>query len=673
MDSKMVSGMLIFICLVQVTQFPSINFSKGKRDATGVVQFSDSFHQVSDCGLCSSFHQEDQHIAWEMEGPSLNRITGPKIALSFRYLYGNSTPTAFLASLIAGMDDFITKVLTPGGELVLPKPKLGPASSAMYKIRNTYDAEDKELRIGVHMRSNISQFVSVDSTHITGFSIRFKAVIRILPYNITYKLIPFDTSYDRLVKEVALENFDAAVGDIVTTKGRYQYVGFSLPYENAFRLDHRRQGQGIPFVGKFRIGVPVRSSSITHFVGVDMDENHTTYITRFSIAVFEAAVRRIRYKFTCKLIHFYGSSDELVKKVANETFDVAIGKIVTTAGRYQHLEFSMPYLEPGFMMVVKAKNDELNKFWWFLSPFTPKMWIITAAFNVVIGAIIWIIEGQDEDGPNLLEALFFVHRRPLQSNAARILKVLWVFVLLILTQVYTSMLTTMLTNSSRREQSILGFDSLRRTDAPIGCDGEYQTICGNISAAFLLTPYAKAFLAEHCADFTEIRPSDGSNPGGLRFVFPEGSPLETDISEAILELKESGELQLMEDEMSSFSDHCSNKTNEDPGPIGPSPFRGFFVICGGTSVTALLFTLIKLLYRHWEERIQRMLISIQQLWLWLQRLQRVFKGREFWPMQLHRRRILMGRELWRRQLRRQRVLLQLPGEIEMVPNRRNEL
>lgn len=45
-----------------------------------------------------------------------------------------------------------------------------------------------------------------------------------------------------------------------------------------------------------------------------------------------------------------------------KTFDVAVGDIVTTAGDYQPVEFSLPYLEPGFMMVVKAKSNELKNF-----------------------------------------------------------------------------------------------------------------------------------------------------------------------------------------------------------------------------------------------------------------------------------------------------------------------
>lgn len=63
------------------------------------------------------------------------------------------------------------------------------------------------------------------------------------------------------------------------------------------------------------------------------------------------------------------------------------------------------------MMVVKAKTNELNNFWWCLTPFTPQMWVMIAAFYVLTGTTVWIIEGQYEDRPNFLEALFFLQSK----------------------------------------------------------------------------------------------------------------------------------------------------------------------------------------------------------------------------------------------------------------------
>ncbi|XVF59419.1 hypothetical protein PTKIN_Ptkin07bG0274400 [Pterospermum kingtungense] len=594
MDSKMVSAMLIFGSLTLIILFPSISCGTGTRNAVGGGQFSDSFHEVLDFGFSSSLHHEDQHIAW-MSVSSFNMITGPKMELTFQDFYGTDLTSAAL--------------------------------SAVWKRRIC------SFKYGQAIYEDVDFVTLKNSTSLDTRSRKQK------PWSI----------FER-------EDESRSTTSSYPMRPAVFIMGDD---ENTFCEHYRRQrwwGLLCAAKAEFRIGVPVTSNNykITLFSN---DMNHTTHITRFSISVFEAAVRRLRYKLTYKLIPFYGSPDELVMEVSRKIFDVAIGEIVTTAAHYQLVEFSLPYLETGFTMVVKAETQELNKFWWFLSPFTTEMWVIIAAFNALIGAVIWIIESQEGDGPNFLESLFFLHRRPLQNNAARILKVLWVFVVLILTQVYTSMLTTMLTNPVQQKPSILDIDSVKWTNAAIGCDGQPRTMSylvkvlgfkrrnirifasiddyaaalssDNIKAAFLSTPNAKVLLAKHCAGFTQIKPTYGYKLGGFGFVFPKGSPLASDISAAILEMEENGELQLMEDEMLSFSD-CSSKVSDEDATIRaiePSSFRGFFVLCGTCSAIALLFTSIKLLGRDWERRIQRMLM-----------------GREMWMLRTRMRRVLMGRQ-----------------------------
>ncbi|KAK8663891.1 hypothetical protein V6N13_083696 [Hibiscus sabdariffa] len=397
------------------------------------------------------------------------------------------------------------------------------------------------------------------------------------------------------------------------------FVEFSLPYSSQ-QEDYGNSG--VPFFsprpriaklrrhgGRISIGVgvaePERSNisvarKVVFKVGVAVNSN----ITRFSIDVFEAAVRLVPYEITYKLIFFDGSSDELINKVARETYDVAIGDIVITRSRNQHVDFSPPYLEPGFMMVAKAKTKDLNKFWWFLSPFTAQMWLIIAALNVLIGLVIWVIESQYEDGPNFLEALFLLQRRPGRNTLARIMVTVRVFMLLILTQVYTTVLT-----NSLLDPSVLDFNSLRQTNSVIGCDRQSQAIwylvnvlgfnrrnvkviasfadykealySGSIKAAFLFTPYAKILLANYCQDLIEINPTYGNNLGGLRFVFPKGSLLANDIADAILKLERTGELQHMEDQISASFD-CSRKPFEDARAqnVGAGSFMGVFVLCG---------------------------------------------------------------------------------------------
>jgi ionotropic glutamate receptor len=95
--------------------------------------------------------------------------------------------------------------------------------------------------------------------------------------------------------------------------------------------------------------------------------------------------------------------------------------------------------------------------------------------------------------------------------------------------------------------------------------------------------------------------------------------LALDISEAIIYLTQSGELQLLEQQMLSFP-KCSTPQSDTAGiqNIGPEPFLVLFIVSGGASTVALLFACLRLLRRRWSEMnlIQSMLMG-RGLWLWL--------------------------------------------------------
>ncbi|WRX11034.1 hypothetical protein QQP08_003521 [Theobroma cacao] len=91
------------------------------------------------------------------------------------------------------------------------------------------------------------------------------------------------------------------------------------------------------------------------------------------------------------------------------------------------------------------------------------------------------------------------------------------------------------------------------------------------------------------------------------------------MSEAILNLKQAGELQQLGEDTLSFSD-CSNWTSDQtvttiPG-IAPGPFTGLFIFSGGASASVLLIRVIRVLKRRMESCIQRLLKG-GGLWMWL--------------------------------------------------------
>ncbi|XP_057467334.1 glutamate receptor 2.3-like [Actinidia eriantha] len=102
----------------------------------------------------------------------------------------------------------------------------------------------KKLKIGVPMKDGFSEFVKVtpnsdtNKTIVTGYCIDlFDAIMATLPYAVPYEYVPFSTpdgkpagTYNDLVYQVFLKNFDAVVGDTTIIANRSQYVDFTLPY-----------------------------------------------------------------------------------------------------------------------------------------------------------------------------------------------------------------------------------------------------------------------------------------------------------------------------------------------------------------------------------------------------------------------------------------------------------
>ncbi|XP_020264749.1 glutamate receptor 2.7-like isoform X2 [Asparagus officinalis] len=127
--------------------------------------------------------------------------------------------------------DNLNPIIWPGETSIVPKGWQTPVSG-------------KKLRIGVPIKDDFQEFVKVEKDPITnaitvtGFSIDvFEAVVQSLPYAISYDYIPFADvqgksagSYDDLVYQVHLQNYDAVVGDVAIIANRSMYVDFTLPY-----------------------------------------------------------------------------------------------------------------------------------------------------------------------------------------------------------------------------------------------------------------------------------------------------------------------------------------------------------------------------------------------------------------------------------------------------------
>ncbi|KAI3410581.1 Glutamate receptor [Psidium guajava] len=384
--------------------------------------------------------------------------------------------------------------------------------------------------------------------------------------------------------------------------------------------ERQASGRNEPLV----IGVPSKSP-FDKFVKEEMDDisGKAKYIG-FCIDVFEKVVSHFPNGLNYEFSRHDGTYDDLVNKVHDKTYDAAVGDITILANRSRFVEFTQPFIASDLSMIVPAKPDR-DRALIFMQPFTPTMWIASGGILIYTMLVVLFLErpiNPEFEGPwtNQLSialwftfsSLFFAHRERVYRNFTRIVLVIWFFVALILTQSYTAGLTSMLTLQELKP-TVTTMEWLRISKARVGCDPE-AFICdylintlnfskeaivgisntssygdefrsGNIAALFLEYPYERAFFTEYCYGY--VATQENYRFGGFGFVFPKGSALAANFSEAILELSESGEMKRLENKW--FPPECTmrNFTNETPR-LGLNSFWALYASTIATSTACLL-------------------------------------------------------------------------------------
>ncbi|KAI3499239.1 hypothetical protein L1887_35032 [Cichorium endivia] len=372
-----------------------------------------------------------------------------------------------------------------------------------------------------------------------------------------------------------------------------------------------------------RIGVPLRVS----FKEIVTQIKGSRDIHGFSIDVFLAAIKLIPYPVPYEFVKFGDgyknpSYTDLVNNVAYNVFDAAVGDIAIVTNRTKVVDFTLPYIESGLVVVVPVKKLNSSA-WAFLRPFTPSMWAVTGAFFIIIGAVVWILEHRLNDefrGPPkrqlvtilwfTLSTMFFSHRENTVSTLGRMVLFIWLFVVLIINSSYTASLTSILT-VQQLSSPIRGIDSLITTNERIGFQvgsfaenymkeelnipqsrlvalgspKEYaeKLGAGIVAAIVDERPYIDLFLSNNCRfqivgqEFTK---------SGWGFAFPKDSPLAIDMSTAILTLSENGKLQKIHDYWLKHETCASRDSDSDQLQL--ESFCGLFLIFGIACSIALL-------------------------------------------------------------------------------------
>ncbi|XP_010557012.2 PREDICTED: glutamate receptor 3.4-like isoform X2 [Tarenaya hassleriana] len=402
------------------------------------------------------------------------------------------------------------------------------------------------------------------------------------------------------------------------------------------------RGWVFPNNGKpLRIVVPNRVSYKDY---VSKDKNPPG-VRGYCIDVFEAAITLLPYPVPRTYI-LYGdgkknpSYDDLVYGVAANSFDVAVGDITIVTNRTRVVDFTQPFMESGLVVVAPVKGAKSSP-WSFLKPFTLEMWIVTGSFFLFVGAIVWILEhrfNEEFRGPPRRQlitifwfsfsTMFFSHRENTVSTLGRLVLIIWMFVVLIINSSYTASLTSILTVQQLTSR-IEGIDTLISSSEPIGVqDGsfawkylinelnispsrlvslrdeeEYLSALqrgprgGGVAAIVDERPYIELFLSNANCKFRMV--GQEFTRTGWGFAFQRDSPLAVDMSTAILQLSEEGELQKIHNKWLTYKHECSMQISDsEDTQLSLKSFWGLFLMCGTACFLALTVFFCKIFCQY---------------------------------------------------------------------------
>ncbi|XP_023770372.1 glutamate receptor 3.6 [Lactuca sativa] len=390
---------------------------------------------------------------------------------------------------------------------------------------------------------------------------------------------------------------------------------------------------------QLKIGVPNRVSFEEFVEEVNGSDSYQGYC----IDVFTSAINLLPYAVPYK---FYSYGDghknpkntDLVSSIKDGVYDAAVGDIAIITNHTRMADFTQPFIESGLVVVTPVRR--LNSGTWaFLKPFSTKLWCITGIFFLVVGIVIWILEHRKNDEfrgtPKQqvvttlwfsFSTLFFSHKQNMMSTLARIVLLLWLFVVLIISSSYTANLTSILT-IQKLSSPIEGIDSLIKSKDPIGYQQssfvrnylveelgilesrlvplnlpqDYEKALkdgpnnGGVVAVVDERPYIELFLSTRC-QFSIVGQEFTKN--GWGFAFPRDSDLAVDISTAILKLSENGELQRIHDKWLLRSACSSQGSKYSVDQLEVKSFKGLFFIIGLACLLALFIYFVLIIHQY---------------------------------------------------------------------------
>ena len=74
-----------------------------------------------------------------------------------------------------------------------------------------------------------------------------------------------------------------------------------------------------------------------------------------------------------------------------QRFDAVVGDTTILADRAKSVDFTLPFTESGWTMIVKLRKEDDNG-WIFIMPWKKDLWVTSFLFFLLTGFVIWMIE-----------------------------------------------------------------------------------------------------------------------------------------------------------------------------------------------------------------------------------------------------------------------------------------
>ncbi|KAI3686067.1 hypothetical protein L1987_79737 [Smallanthus sonchifolius] len=401
---------------------------------------------------------------------------------------------------------------------------------------------------------------------------------------------------------------------------------------------------------KLRVGVPALGKFVEFFQAYIDPETNIVYTNGFCSDVFYAVIDAMPYVVDYEIIPYEtpdgkrpGTVNDLIYEIVRGKYDMVAGDIAILWNRSNYVDFTLPYLDEGFAMLVPVKVDDRKNAWIFMKPLETWLWITIGLFFICTGIVVWILERRinrefrghpyQQVGTILwfsFSTLVFAQREKLKNNLSKMVVAVWIFVVLVLVSSYTASLSSMLTiqkleptatniheliargdyvgyHSSSFVEGLLenmGFpdDKLRKYTSFQEYDKALSDGSKNngVSAIVDGIPYLKLLQAKYCNKYLIVGPV--YKTAGFGYAFPKKSPHIATFSRAILKVLE-GQMKNISDKWFGKEDSCPDlnvDVDQDFDRLTLESFRGLFYIAGISSACALVACVIMFLYENRE-------------------------------------------------------------------------